>query len=85
MESQSKILKNSGMYANAINASDVTETIEPTIVTNSLLELLLHVITADTSTTPLSSVHITQPKVIPDLLLDPNPPAPNPLAPKISD
>ena len=85
MESQSKILKNSETCAFVINASDAMETIEPIIVLNSLLGLPPHANTADTSTTPLSSVHITQPKVIPDLLLDPNPPAPNPPAPKISD
>ena len=85
MESQSKILKNSGMYANAINASDVTETIEPAIATNLLLELLPRATIADSSTTPPSYVQTTQQKVILDLLLDPNPPAPSPPTPNTSD
>ena len=80
MESQSRILKSLGMCAFAINASDAMETIEPTIVTNSPLELLPHANTADSSTIPQNNVHITQTKVIPGLHLDPNPPTP-----KISD
>ena len=85
MESQSKILKNSGMCANAINASDVTETIEPTIATNLLLELLPRATIADSSTTPPSYVQTIRQKVILDLLLDPNPPALSPPTPNTSD
>ena len=76
MESQSRILKNSEMCASAINVLDAMETIEPTIVTNSLLEPPPHASTADTSTTPRSIVHITHKKVIPGPLLDPNLPTP---------
>ena len=75
-ESQSRIPKNSEMCAFAINASDAMETIEPTIVTNSLLEPPPHANTADSSTILQSNVHITQQKVIPGLLLDPNLPTP---------
>ena len=80
MESQSRIRKNTEMCAFVTNASDAMETIEPIIVINSLSGPPPHANTADTSTTPRSNVHITQQKVIPDLHLDPNPPAP-----KISD
>ena len=85
MEFQSKILKNSRMCANVINASDVMETIELTIATNLLLELLPRATTADTSITPPSYVQTTRQKVILDLLLDPNPPAPSPPTPSTSD
>ena len=76
MESQSRILKNSEMCAFAINVSDAMEIIEPTLVTNSLLEPPPHASTADSSTTPQSNVQITRKMVIPGLLLDPNLPIP---------
>ena len=76
MESQSRILKNIEMCASVINVLDAMETIEPTIVTNSLSGPPPHASTADTSTTPRSNVQITQQMVIPGLLQDPNLPTP---------
>ena len=76
MESQSKILKNSETCAFVINASDAMETIEPTIVSNSLLEPLPHASTAAISTILQSNVHIILIKVLLGL---------HPLTPKISD
>ena len=76
MEFQSRILKSLEMCASVTNASDAMETIEPTIVTNSLLEPPPHASTADTSTTPQRNAQTIHKKVTPDPLLDPNLPIP---------